>query len=520
MKIQQLFAATATAQPQRLAVVGHDGRLTCAELATESRRLADALRLAGLAPGDRIAVWMGNSVAAAVALWGALEAGGVIVPIHAAARGPALATVARDADPAWVLFSTDLMASLPPLRAALPPVTRFVAFGSDDRVLAQLSGADLRWSVAAGLPAIEGRAAANWRADLTRAGDPSLAALLYTSGSTGEPKGVMLSHANMVAAMRAVQAYLQLGPDDVLYSALPLSSSYGLYQLLLGLAVGVTVVLDRSFAFPLRSLQLLAAEACTVVAGVPTTFAWLAAAPSLGSHDLSRLRLLTSAAAALPVEHARGVLARLPQARLCIMYGQTECKRISFLDPDDFARKPGSVGRGMPFQEHLLLDEQGAVVDGEGTGELCVQGPHVMLGYWRNPAATAAKLGPVAGRSGVWLRTGDLFRVDAEGFLWFLGRQDELLKVGGHKVSPREIEDVLCDMPAVREAAVTGVPDERLGQAAKAWLVLRDGQTVTAEEVVRFCSGRLRGYMVPKAVQIVADLPRTESGKINKRQLA
>ncbi len=400
----------------------------------------------------------------------------------------------HNADPQWIIADSELSAMFPVLREASPNLSKLLV-----------------WPVTGNGSAAP--AAGN------SSDDNTLAALIYTSGSTGEPKGVMLSHANMLAAIRAVNAYLQLTERDIIYSALPLASSYGLYQLLLGLTIGATVVLDRSFAFPARSLALIAAEKATVFAGVPTMFAWLAGTTVLSQYDLSPLRLLTSAAAALPPAHAAALRERLPQARLFVMYGQTECKRISYLDPDELGRKAGSVGRGMPFQQHRVIDEAGAAVAAGETGELIVRGPHVMQGYWRNPEATALKLRSHGSGGELWLHTDDLFRVDTEGFLYFVGRRDDIIKIGGHKVSPTEIENVLCQMPEIAEAAVVGMPDPLWGAAAKAHVVLKTDKSCTAGDVLRFCSPRLQGYMVPKAVVFVAALPKTESGKVKKTLL-
>jgi acyl-CoA synthetase (AMP-forming)/AMP-acid ligase II len=330
----------------------------------------------------------------------------------------------------------------------------------------------------------------------------------------------MLTHSNMLAAVRAVNAYLQWESSDVIYSPLPLSSSYGLYQLVSGLAAGTTVVLDRSFAFPARSLSLIAAEKATVFAGVPTMYAWLASCGAREAHDLRALRILTSAAASLPIEHARRIRTLLPWARLFVMYGQTECKRISYLDPADLDRKPGSVGRGMPYQQHLIVDDSGVAVAPGEIGELVVCGPHVMRGYWRKPAESERRLRLIAGAPAPWLRTDDLFRMDEDGYLYFMGRQDDLLKIGGHKVSPREVEEVLCQVPEVSEAAVIGAPDSTWGEVVRAYLVCRERQSVCAEDVIRFCSSRLPGYMVPRSVVVVSELPKTESGKVRKRDLA
>lgn len=507
------FHTSAKKFPDKAAVVAHGRRLRYADLQREVLRLAAKLRSEGAVPGDRVAMLLPNSAEAAVVVWAVWELGGVFVPLHAAARKPALLAVLRDAEPRWVISTRELSASFGAIREAVPNLAGLVEWGSRDP-----QDGIVPWEFeaeAAHEPVLvdvqEGQQA-------TSPAD-NLAALIYTSGSTGEPKGVMLTHAGMAAALQAVNAYLLLGPQDVLFSPLPLSSSYGLYQLISSLWLGATAVLDRSFVFPLRSLQFAAEEHATVFAGVPTIYAWMATASVLPDCNLSSLHTLTSAAASLPVEHARRVRERLPRARLFVMYGQTECKRISFLPPEDFDRKPGSVGRGMPFQEHRVVDETGATVSPGGTGELVVRGPHVMQGYWRRPEATARKLRPLPGGGSPWLHTDDLFRIDEEGYLYFVGRKDDLLKVGGHKVSPREIEDVLCQIEGVREAAVVGMPDATWGQTAKAFLVVLDGIALSEDEVLRHCSQRLQGFMVPKVVVFVHDLPKTESGKVKKLDL-
>jgi len=512
--VHQLFRASACLHARKIAVVGHGARLTYERLAREATRLAQELRRLGARDGDRVAVLMPNSAEAAVAIWAVLEAGCVLVPLHAAAREEALLPVLRDADPRWLIAGGELSARFRGILASQPSITGLIAWCATGDLVESHSDRVHHWSLAPDQDSATPTAVpTNYEAG-------QLAALVYTSGTAGEPKGAMLSHDNMVAALRAVNAYLHVESTDVVYSALPLSSSYGLYQLVMGLAVGATVVLDRSFAFPARSLALMADEKATVFAGVPTMYAWLATTDALEKFDLAKLRIMTSAAAALPLEHGRKVRERLPNARLFVMYGQTECKRISFLEPDDFERKAGSVGRGMPYQEHRVVDDSGAPVAPGEIGELVVRGPHVMQGYWRNAAATAHKLRPVADGDEPWLHTDDLFRIDEDGYLYFVGRRDDILKIGGHKVSPREIEEVLCQMPSIREAAVIGIPDPLWGEAAKAHVVLREGATSDAETVIRFCKGKLRPYMVPKAVDFTGDLPKTESGKVKKRDLS
>jgi len=513
--LQFTFRASAAKFSTKMAVVGHGRRLHYKDLRREALALAARLREAGVEPGDRVAMLLPNSVAAAVSVWAILETRCVLVPLHAAARAPALAAVLRDAAPRWVITSGELSQSFSTVRETLPDLHGLIVWDSR-----QSEEAIIPWTLDTIGESPQLQIDPQENDDCRRPPcDDELAALIYTSGSTGEPKGVMLTHANMIAALTAVNAYLELGPDDVLFSALPLSSSYGLYQLISALWIGGTIVLDRSFAFPARSLQLAAEERATVFAGVPTMYAWMATVAALPKCDLSGLRTLTSAAASLPVEHASRVRERLPQARLFVMYGQTECKRISFLPPEDLDRKPGSVGRGMPFQEHRIVDETGCPVSAGGIGELVVRGPHVMKGYWRKPDATAQTLRPLPGSNVPWLHTDDLFQVDDEGYLYFVGRRDDLLKIGGHKVSPREIEEVLCQLDGVREAAVVGIDDSNWGCAAKAFLVIDDGHEINEDAVVRHCSQRLQGFKVPKSVAFVRELPKTESGKVRKLDL-
>jgi len=515
--LHHLLRASALVHANKTALVAAGSRLSYSRLQAEALHLAALLRAAGAQSGDRVAMIIANCAEAAVSAWGILEAGCVLVPLNPGSRKGALQSVLLDCEPHWIISSTELSAVLAgAIPSQVTPDRRLLWSSSSGGTATQRASPDgsVQLSLAGDAEAVD-------TPPPVTGGDPeSLGSVLYTSGSTGEPKGVMLSHSNMLAAVRAVNSYLRLESSDVIYSPLPLSSSYGLYQLIIGLAVGATVVLDRSFAFPARSLALIASEKATVFAGVPTMYAWLVSSGTQAAPDLSALRILTSAAASLPIEHAKRIRTLLPQARLFVMYGQTECKRISYLEPEDLDRKPGSVGRGMPYQQHAVVDEAGVEVAAGEIGELVVCGPHVMQGYWQKPAESERKLRPIAGSNLPWLHTDDLFRMDADGYLYFVGRRDDLLKIGGHKVSPREVEEVLCQLPQIREAAVIGAPDSTWGQVVSAYLVCREGQSVDAADVIRFCSSHLPGHMVPRSVVFMRELPKTESGKVRKRDLA
>jgi long-chain acyl-CoA synthetase len=260
---------------------------------------------------------------------------------------------------------------------------------------------------------------------------------------------------------------------------------------------------------------------------VPTVAAVLTSI-DLTSHNLSSLRRLTNAGAALPPALAKKLLDKLPHARLYPMYGQTECIRVTYLPPEEVAARPGSVGRGMPNQELWLVDEEGRRLPPGSTGELVVRGAHVMRGYWKLTEATDEKLrpGPFPGER--VLHTGDLFHMDADGWLTFIARKDDIIKTRGEKVSPKEVENVLYALPGVAEAAVVGVPDELLGQAVKAWVALRDdeaaqqarhGDVLDVKAVQRHCAAHLEDFAVPKHIEIVSELPKNQNGKIDKQAL-
>ncbi|HEX6570284.1 MAG TPA: fatty acid--CoA ligase family protein, partial [Acidimicrobiales bacterium] len=350
--------------------------------------------------------------------------------------------------------------------------------------------------------------------------DADLASIIYTSGSTGRPKGVMLTHRNVVHNAWSISTYLGLVAGDVVACLLPLSFDYGLFQVFMGARVGAAVVLERSFAYPYEVLRRLAAHRVTVLPGVPTVFATILQMSPLDGVDLSSVRLLTNTAAALPPAHIHRLREAFPGARIFSMYGLTECTRVSYLDPDRLADKVTSVGKAMPNTEAYVVDDDGRRVPPGEVGELVVRGASVMRGYWGKPAETAQMLRAGENAGETVLHTGDRFTIDDEGFLYFVGRTDDVFKCKGEKISPKEVEHVLYELDDVAEAAVVGVPDELDGMAVKAVVALRPGSALTAEGVRRHCRARLESYMVPRHVELRDELPKTDSGKIRRAALA
>ena len=446
-----------------------------------------------MTPGDRVVLLLEGDLSYAVAVHAVLLAGAVLVPLSTTTKADKLAFVIDETGAALLLADTRLSVVWSGIRTRCPGL-RGVR-----------SSAEFDASAPSAPP-------------LHRCIDQDLAALIYTSGSTGKPKGVMLSHLNMVSAWASVQSYLGLMESDVIGLALPPTYSYGLYNLLMGLGLGATVVLERQAAFPIKLAQGLERERITVLPGVPTLFVSLLYLPSLASFDLGAIRLVTNAAAALPVRDVVRLRAALPQARLFLMYGMTECKRISFLPPEQADAHPDSVGRGMPNQEHWLVDEEGRRLPLGASGELVVRGSHVMRGYWRRPAETAERLRPGAEGERV-LHTGDVFRTDSDGFLYFVARLDDIIKTRGEKVAPREVEEAIYQLEGVSACAVVGVPDNTLGQAVKAYVSLRPGARLVERDIVRHCLSRLESHMAPKFVEFTEELPTTESGKVRYASL-
>jgi acyl-CoA synthetase (AMP-forming)/AMP-acid ligase II len=350
--------------------------------------------------------------------------------------------------------------------------------------------------------------------------DLDLAMIIYTSGSTGFPKGVMMTHANIDAAASSITTYLESRADDVVLSVLPLAFDYGLYQALMCAKVGATLVLEKSFAYPALLLEKLRTERVTGFPLVPTLAALLLQMKQLRPGMFPRLRYVTNTAAALPPAHIARLRKLFPTARLYSMYGVTECKRCTWLPPEQLDVRPSSVGIPIPGTEAWIVDPAGERVPPGTTGELVIRGPHVMQGYWENEEATRRALRPGPYPWEKVLYTGDLFKADEEGYLYFVARMDDIIKTRGEKVSPREIESCLYEIPGVREAAVIGVPDAVLGNAIKAVIAADPDARLTEREVIRHCAARLEDFMVPKHVEFRGELPKSENGKIARREIA
>ena len=497
---------------EKVAFAIGDQRATYAQIDRASNQLAHALRRRGVRRGDRVVVFAENAIETAVSFWGALKANAVVSVVNPLTKAAKLRYLLDDCAATALLADAHLWPTVTAVAPGAQSLRSVLCIGGklDDAAVAAVPHAE-RFDQA--LAAEDGSAPPRRECI-----DVDLAAIVYTSGSTGDAKGVMLTHRNMLTAAESISTYLGLREDDVILCALPMAFDYGLYQMIMAFRMGAQVVAERSFAYPAQVLNQMMRWGVTVFPGVPTMFAMLSDM-RLDSYDFSKVRAVTNTAAALPVKHIRRSQEIFPKARVFSMYGLTECKRCTYLPPEDLARKPESVGIAIPNTELWLVDEQDRKLPPGSVGQLVIRGATVMRGYWGKPESTAKKLkpGPLPGE--MVLYTGDLCRLDEEGYLYFVARMDDIIKSRGEKVAPKEVEAALVDIAGVREAAVIGVPDEVLGQAVKAFVVLEAGVTLTEKDIRREAQKRLENFMVPQLVEIVGELPRGATGKVQKSAL-
>jgi acyl-CoA synthetase (AMP-forming)/AMP-acid ligase II len=505
-----LLASAADRFGDAMAVVDGDRRLTYAELVEEVRTFAAGLVASGVDPGDRVSIWSPNCVEWIVAAFGIWQAGGTLVPVNTRFKG-------REA--ADVLARSRV--------EALVTVTDFL----DTDYVALLDGADLpdlRTVVVArgGVPEgtvrwhdVVARATDELREEVDRRGaalgpdDPC--DVLFTSGTTGVPKGVVQTHGRTLGVATDWAAMTGLGPEDRYLMVNPYFHMFGLKAGILPcVARGATMFPEPVFDLD-RVLARVAEERITVLPGAPTIYRSILDHPGRGDHDLSSLHIAVTGAADIPVELIRRVDAELPFSFIIGGYGLTECGTVSATSPDDDVETVATtVGRPRPGVELRITDRDGTDLPAGETGEVVVRSSTVMAGYLDDPDATADVLSPDG-----WLRTGDLGVVDDHGCLRIVGRAKDMFIVGGFNAYPAEIENALLRHPDLQQAAVIGVPDERLGEVGMAFVVARPGATVDPDAVIAWSREEMANYKVPRAVEVIDEIPVNATGKVEKDAL-
>lgn len=503
--------ASVQRHPEKNAVIVEGKHFTYASLYDASTRLSNALVKRGVKRGDRVGIYMENTWPCVVSIYGILLAGGVFFTINPQTKADKLAFLLNNSESKLLLTDSKLeKVYLQALKKSLF-VKNIILSGKyiNDVNLKNIT-----------IETFDEVISENEPIDSPVHVIPNdLAALIYTSGSTGLPKGVMQTHQSMVFAAWSLIEYQRLSENDRILLVMPIAFDYGLYQLLMTIKLGATLIIERSFVYPLKVYQRMEEQLVTVFPAVPTIFAMMISAHKKKKLCFPSITRITNTAAALPDDFIPSLQDIFPNALIYKMYGLTECKRVCYLEPELVNKNPGSVGRAIPGTDVFLLSAEGNHVPAGKPGILHVRGPHIMAGYWKDPERTAKmlKVGEIPGER--VLCTHDIFKMDEDGLLYFIGRSDDIIKTRGEKVSPVEVENVLHGIEGVKEVVVIGVKDDVLGQAIKAFIVLEAGTDLNDKKIKKYCLLHLENFMVPSEIIIMDELPKTDNGKIDKKRV-
>jgi len=516
MLLNEFLENSAVLFPGKTALVCHNKRLTFADIDRAANSVACALIDRGFRKQDRAIIYLDNSSESVISLFAVLKAGGVFVIIDPQVKIKKVSYLLDDCRPSVLITDVAHLINVSEAVYRSDALKNIILTDNQSAIReAGLPGSGLKilayQTLLKEYPPIRPAPSCI---------DHDLASLIYTSGSSGRPKGVMLTHRNMISAAESITQYLANTENDIILDTLPLAFDYGLYQVLMAFKFGGTVILEKSFVYPQQMINLIYREKVTGWPIVPMIAAILVRLKNLDRHNFSSLRYITSTGQSLPPSHIAHLRKALPRVKIFSMYGLTECKRVSYLPPEQLDIRPGSVGKAMPNTEAYIVDGHDVTINEAGKpGELVVRGSNIMRGYWNLPEETSKALrpGPYPGEKVLY--TGDIFQQDEDSYLYFLGRKDDIIKTAGHMVSPKEVENILCEKEDVVEAAVIGVDDEILGKAIQAFVHLVDTSSSTPEDIIGFCSERLEDFAVPKKVVLCKALPRTATGKIQKRDL-
>lgn len=486
IRVEEVIGQVMRDRPGRTAIAYRGQTWTYTDL----RALVDGqkarLATAGLSERDRAIIWMENSTDYVATYLAVLELGGTIVALHPQTTAEEVVRIVRHVGAAGLIVSTAVKHWV--MRDFESTGLRFVLTGHDVHSLQYRDS---------GYLAPEG-----------------IAQIIYTSGSTGRPKGVVLTHKNLIANTRSILSYLQLTEDDSVTAVLPFVYAYGNSVMLTHLFTGGRLVIENNMLYPHVVLDSMIRTGVTGLSGVSTTYALLMNHSNLKSYAFPALRYLTHAGGPMSSELLTRLRAVFPDQRIFLMYGQTEASaRLTYLPPELLDMKKGSAGLAIPGVVLKIVKEEGLVAGPGELGEVWARGDNIMQGYWQDPELTAGVL-----RDG-WLRTGDLGRLDEDGYLTIEGRNNEMIKSGAYRISPTEIEEILLQHPQIQEVGVVGVEDPILGQKICAVIALKHGGALREQDVMAYCAQRLVQYKRPKVVAIVSALPKSPSGKILRQSL-
>jgi acyl-CoA ligase (AMP-forming) (exosortase A-associated) len=499
-----------------IALVHRHASLSYRELNDLTTGLAAGLR--GLDPGDnaRIAVYLPKQFETVIAIFGAMAAGLAALPINPMLKAAQVGHVLRDSGAEILVTSRDRAAYLAETLPDCPELKHLVIVGPSP-------GADERFAPVPAVHSWDDIVATSSHQPVPSRVGSDMAAILYTSGSTGRAKGVVLSHDNLLAGARSVATYLKNSQADRLLAVLPLSFDYGLSQLTTAFLVGASVTL-MDYLLPRDVVDAVAAAGITGLAAVPTLWNQLAGADWPDDAKQS-LRYITSSGGVMPVATTRALQSALPRTEVYLMYGLTEAFRSTYLPPDQLSQRPDSMGRAIPNARIQVVRPDGSECEPDEIGELVHGGPLVALGYWNNREKTAQRFRPAPSQRSelplteiaVW--SGDRVRRDRDGYLYFVGRDDEMIKTSGYRVSPAEIEEVVSELPDITQVVAVGARHPEIGQAI-VLVVQGEPDAIRPKDILAHCRALLPGYMVPAHIEVRPVLPRNPNGKIDRKMLA
>jgi acyl-CoA ligase (AMP-forming) (exosortase A-associated) len=514
--LHHLVEEAATTRGAAPALTYRDLTVSYAELWQLTRAVAAGLIGLGQEKDDRVAIYIAKRIETVGAIFGTSAAAGVFVPINHIVKAPQAGYIIRNCAARVLVTTSDRLAVLSTELSSCPSVEHVVLIDLDGEATHRDTYQIHPWSNLI-RPGSESLNAVRGSIDV------DMAAILYTSGSTGKPKGVVLSHRNLIAGAESVSSYLNNTADDVILSALPLSFDAGLSQLTTAFAAGAHVIL-MNYLLPGEVPKLCAKHEVTGLTCVPPL--WLQIADlSWPPQATQSMRYFANTGGRMPRPTLQRLRTIFPQAAPYLMYGLTEAFRSTYLDPAEVDRRPDSIGKAIPNAEIMVVRPDGTQCHSGEEGELVHRGALVALGYWGDPLRTAERFKPAPGASQDWRATelavwsGDRVVADQDGFLYFVGRQDEMIKTSGYRVSPTEVEEVAYDSGLVRDAVALGVEDSRLGQRIVLLVSPRNGAELDSERLASMMRRQLPLYMVPSHIQIRADLPRSPNGKFDRSLL-
>ncbi|MEO6133649.1 MAG: AMP-binding protein [Ginsengibacter sp.] len=497
--------------PSKIAVISKDVEYSYEQLKDSAESLSHYLVNAGIKRGDRVAIYMDNSWQCIVSIYGATLSGAVFLIINPQTKSDKLLYILNDSSSKILISTQALKNELSNTLAGTQKLERLIISG-DASLIKKYAHVEM--------DTFENAISKEHRATTLPIIIPTdLAALIYTSGSTGFPKGVMMTHQAMVFTSWSLVEYLRLSEEDRIMLLLPLAFDYGLYQLIMSVTIGGTLIVEQSFIFTASIYKNIRKYQPTVFPGVPTVYAMMIASSKAEGISFDCIKKITNTAALLPADFIPDLQKIFPKALIFKMYGLTECKRVCYLEPELIDIKPTSVGKAIPGTEVFLLSPEGKPVPVGEPGILHIRGPHVMLGYLNQEDQTRAMLkeGSLPGER--ILCSNDWFKMDEDGDLYFLGRNDDIIKTRGEKVSPAEIENVIYRINGVKDVAVLGTPDVIMGESIHAFITTHENINLTEKEIQRECMNHLESFMIPQKVIFMKEMPKSSNGKIDKKEL-